>query len=350
MALSGSGRSLSPLFDAACRIAVLSVLIGPVSWTRCVEAAPPSAAETSAAAPASQTPALEAYVEMKKAAEEAAEAPEGPQRIAKCEAFLKEHPDYPQLYEVLFPLIQDSLKTGDFDSARMAVSIERLVSMAREGETAFWDPSWLVGEYYFRYGLPLDSASRLIDIGWKRLDQDRRERQWEKEPNEVFRKMEEEEVGYRESLLRLDEARLRLARGDAGGALRILQRDGKGKDLDEAGLFLRTRADGRIKTIPLAGTDWYELTLSRAYAALGNRAQASAHLERILGFGEITPDLKDALAQLRSELGQPAPGLREFRAEPSQAPELKLKDLDGKASQLSDYRGRVVLLVFWTTW
>src|SRR5215211_4439544 len=32
------------------------------------------------------------------------------------------------------------------------------------------------------------------------------------------------------------------------------------------------------------------------------------------------------------------------------APELKLKDLRGRAVRLSDYKGKVVLLNFWATW
>lgn len=34
----------------------------------------------------------------------------------------------------------------------------------------------------------------------------------------------------------------------------------------------------------------------------------------------------------------------------NKAPELKLKDLQGRTLRLSDYRGKVVLLNFWATW
>ena len=92
------------------------------------------------------------------------------------------------------------------------------------------------------------------------------------------------------------------------------------------------------------------MTLARAYASQGKRPQAQEHLERVLAFGEIPPDLRDAVAKLRSELGVPAPEGSAFRGEPVQAPEFVLKDMEGKESKLGDYKGRVVLLVFWTTW
>lgn len=35
---------------------------------------------------------------------------------------------------------------------------------------------------------------------------------------------------------------------------------------------------------------------------------------------------------------------------PKPAPAFSLPDLDGKAHQLADLRGKVVMLFFWTTW
>jgi cytochrome oxidase Cu insertion factor (SCO1/SenC/PrrC family) len=35
---------------------------------------------------------------------------------------------------------------------------------------------------------------------------------------------------------------------------------------------------------------------------------------------------------------------------PKAAPALALPDLDGRTAKLEDYRGKVVLLFFWTTW
>jgi hypothetical protein len=54
---------------------------------------------------------------------------------------------------------------------------------------------------------------------------------------------------------------------------------------------------------------------------------------------------------LRKELGMPrASAGREFRAPPKRAADFTLEDLEGKKVALSDYRDRVVLAMFWSTW
>ena len=178
----------------------------------------------------------------------------------------------------------------------------------------------------------------------------RGERRPEKGRAGSYRQMKEAALAEGEFLLRLDEARIRLARGDAEGALAALGEYGEGDNPGEARILLRDRSDGKVSAIPMPLNDWYELTLARAYAALGRKPQAEEQLERVVAFGEIPPDLRDAVARLRSDLGLRAPEGPAFRGEPAQAPEIVLRDLEGKESKLGDYRGRVVLLVFWTTW
>src|SRR6266705_2103411 len=68
---------------------------------------------------------MERWRELKQEAEEATEAPRGDERIAKCEAFLSLHPDYPELQFVLASLVDAYLDKGDFDPAHLASLLER---------------------------------------------------------------------------------------------------------------------------------------------------------------------------------------------------------------------------------
>jgi hypothetical protein len=341
---------LAPLF-------LFLIFLGSVSGLRAAGPSSSSPEEPSATAQGSTRLTLDSYAAMKKEAEETVEGTEGPERIARCEAFLKAHPDYPNRGRVLLVLVQDSLQTGSFDPAAMAARLEQVASLSErsglaleEPDSYAWEPVWLVADNYFRYGLPLDSAQRLIDLGWKRLAQVRRMQRRGGKARGTLWRSEEENYDDVESSLRLDEARLKLARGDAAGALQSLRAGGAEKKEDEPALLLRNRADGATRRISLPGDDWREVTLAGATAALGKREQAREHLDRAMTFGEITPDLKDALEHLRRQLDRPAPEALEIRGEPVEAAELTMKDLEGKTSHLADFRGRVVLLLFWTTW
>jgi peroxiredoxin len=80
--------------------------------------------------------------------------------------------------------------------------------------------------------------------------------------------------------------------------------------------------------------------------------QATALYERVLSeFAEVKyfPDLPDD----KSTLAPHAEGWLTGRSElaiGTPAPEIEGQDVDGKVFKLSDYRGKVVALVFWATW
>ena len=287
---------------------------------------------------------IDAYLKVRAEAEEATGTPEGPERIRKCEQFLKAHPDYPNRTEIIWPIVNDSVKTSGFDPNRISDLLEELVT-TKVGDEAAADASWVVPEYHLRHNFSLDRAERLIRLSRERLERDRQKLRARPESDQRRDKLAE--LDYRESGLNMAEARLRLARGDAAGALEILDRHWPPSD---SGMVMRSRKDGALRNLPTDRNDWLDLTRAGAYARLGNRARAREYLDRVLLLEEAEPDLKATVDRLRADLGVPPPAPLEFRADPRPAPEMKLKDLAGKTAQLADFRGRVALLMFWTTW
>jgi hypothetical protein len=61
---------------------------------------------------------LAQWREEEEAAEEAMNAPRGEERIARCEAFVRDHPDYPQLGWVLRVLVDASIEARSYDPAK----------------------------------------------------------------------------------------------------------------------------------------------------------------------------------------------------------------------------------------
>lgn len=51
-----------------------------------------------------------------------------------------------------------------------------------------------------------------------------------------------------------------------------------------------------------------------------------------------------------SSVEEPTLSITDFPTVRYSAPNFTLSDLNGNAAQLADYRGSVVLILFWTTW
>jgi thiol-disulfide isomerase/thioredoxin len=96
---------------------------------------------------------------------------------------------------------------------------------------------------------------------------------------------------------------------------------------------------------------------------LSTSAETEAFLTRIIDeFGDIPflprwatappPDKAKIMAQIRTlaDYARPKLEARRSRAVGMPAPEIEGQDIDGKPLRLSDYRGKVVVLVFWGTW
>ncbi len=311
----------------------------------------PAASASTGEAPPPGRMTLDAWRALKKAADDLMSQPRGPERIAKCEAFLKEHPDYPEPQAILGTLFRDYLDTGSYDPAHVADLFERQMRkyMEESDEYALAGAS-TVERFYIGYGLPAESAQRLLDWNREALERERRELDLGPDPWAGTR--ERQEIRYDAFRLQLVEGRLHLARGDAAGALKELQE--AEESLKQAGRFvlLRDSLGKEPAALPadISAEDQLNLSMASATSRLGNRAAAMERLGRVLGTDGPTREFASTLRRLREELGVQPPPTLQVRGDPAPAPDFSLEDLDGRTVRLSDYRGKVVLLMVWTTW
>jgi len=150
------------------------------------------------------------------------------------------------------------------------------------------------------------------------------------------------------------EARILLARQDAAGAIRKLLEAEAADARVGATLLPLVDARGRVvRTLPNGerSSDRLNLTLAAAYTKIGKRSEAIARLDRVQDFvpGQY-PDVGPEVEALHRELSVPAPEGWVVRAPPVKAEDFHLKDLRGRSVALSDFRGSVVLTMFWSTW
>jgi len=304
-----------------------------------------------AAAQASAAKTLDAWRQLKTIAEDALEAPRGPERIAKCEAFLKEHPDYPEPQDILSILARDYLETGDYDPARVAQIYEQLMTnrLKESDEYAFLAAD-LVERYYLKYSLPTESAERLL--GWNREALERRRKAIEVTSDPATRRRDRQQIDLEAGHVSELEGRVLLAAGNVGGAVKKLEEAEATLKQSGGFIFLRDRQGKERGRLPAAIDllDRLNLSLAAAYSRLGNKTAALDRLGRITGAEAVRGDFLPSLRRLRDDLKVPPPPVTEVRADPVPAPDFSLQDLDGKTVSLSEYRGKVVLLMTWATW
>jgi tetratricopeptide (TPR) repeat protein len=293
---------------------------------------------------------MEQWRTAQEEADAAMQAPRGEQRIARCEAFIEAHPDYPGLNEVLRALIDAYVDTRKFDPAKLAALLERYSDTRSLYGSS--EPEYLVDSYYFQYKLPLESAERLMEKARAGIAAQRQA--LAKQPESKSRNEVLSRLGMREARADVVAGRLLLAREKYDAALTMLlkaeteaTRSGQYglSAQDVAGKTVRALLDGST------GADWLNLSLAQAYARTGNRREAVRRLEQVRDFlPSFFPEIGTASAALRRELSLPPPAPREVRAEAQTAVDFKLKDLGGKELSLSDFKDRVVLVMYWATW
>lgn len=318
------------------------------------EATPSAASDASKEGPPGGM-TLDAWRALKKTAQEVLALPRGPERIAKCEAFLKEHPEYPQPEYLLRWVVNDTLETGSYDPLHVALLLQEVARpLEKRPEGTLGENSaglmCQVEEYHFKYNLPVDSTERLLNRIRQILERERLDLEKEMDPaTHMESRRWISDTAFR---LLLAEGRLLLARGDEAAALKKLREaEESGK---EAGalIVLRDPRGKESACLPSgeSSSDWLNLSLAEAYARIGDTSAALERIGRVRGFGRSPGELMARLERLREEMKVPLPAAAEVRADPVPAADFSLKDLDGNTVSLSDFRHKVVLVQQWTTW
>lgn len=294
---------------------------------------------------------MEQWREAREAANAAMEAPRGDEKIASLEAFVKEHPDYPELGWVLQSLMEAYVDKGVFDPAHLASLLEGIAGTKTLSINRM--PELLVDRYYFKHHLPMESAERLLAKARSDIADDRLKLSQETRPKK--REEARDRLEFREFQLELCEGRVLLEKRNYPAALEKLKHaEQLGDRSGRSGLLLVDSTGKTIRRFPTAGSgfDWLYLSLAKAFLKTGNRREARASLNLVQNFSSsYYPEIAVEREALRKELGMPrASAGREFRAPPKRAADFTLEDLDGKKVALSDYRDRVVLAMFWSTW
>jgi len=291
------------------------------------------------------------WKEASRAAQVAIEAPRGNERIAALEGFVKQYPYYPHMRVVLANLVEAYLDKGRFDPAHVASLLERQANT--EDLYDFGGEELIVSRYYFKHHLPMESAERLLKKA--RAEIAGAQARLAKETSSPKRDLEMQSLSIRTFLLEVCEGRVLVEKKDYPGALqKLLEAQAAGDLAGRSGILLQDNNGKTLRRLPTEGLniDWLNLSLATAYLKTGNRTEARASLGRVQDFlPALFPEIGQTREALQQELGIPrnAPG-QEFRAEPKPALDFRFKDLEGKDVALSDYRDRVVLAMFWTTW
>lgn len=293
---------------------------------------------------------MEQWAKVRQEADEAMNAPKGSERIARCEAFVRDHPGYTDLDRVLATLVEAYVETAQLDPARVAGLLEQLSGLqALEYER---QPEGLVDRYYFKYHLPLDSAERLLHKAREQVAHE--EAALARMPAGKRKDERRLSLDLRKPRIELSEGRILLARGKYPAALEhLLRAQSLGTASGWLGPLIRSAGNGPVRgfSAPHPSSDKLNLALATAYLRTGDRKRARQKLDLVQAFvPEFVREVALEREQLVKELEVRYPEPWEVRSEPRLAQDFRLKDLDGKEVALADFKDRVVLAMFWATW
>ncbi len=319
----------------------LSCTIEPRSSTPRVEAS----METADSPPLRWS--MEKWREAHEEAEAAMLAPMGDKRIARCEEFLSKYPDYPEADFVLRDLVDASLAKGKPDFVRLDGLLQQMLARTKN-----YSPDWILDGFYLEHGFPPEMSERVVAKVREAIAKARADLASETDPDR--RRDGERRLQAREVSASISEGRILLAKGDPAGAIRkLLEAESADARVGTASLTLVNPAGAVAMTLPngMISSDRLNLALATAYARSGRRDEAFARLERVRNnLGAFYTDVTRGVEAMRKELPLQGPPVREVRAAPEPSRDFRFKDLQGRQVALSDFRGRVVLAMFWSTW
>ena len=264
-------------------------------------------------------------------------------RVELLENFIRKYPNWDGRSSALQILATSLLDSGTRDLER----VEALLDEASQSGVGGCNAQERELQVYVTHPeLPMAGAQKAIQRAEAKIAQERREAGGRGSKSD--RLAAQGWIEKCEQSLRAMQGKLLRVRGDAAGAIPILREaEYKGVHLG-IDLFPIDERDRPGGIFPTGRLDDVRLDLALAYETTGDPRAARQAFSRVLGSQLGEPD-QELTRALRARLGVELPTGVEVRAPLTHAPELTLADLSGRKHRLLDYRGRVVVLNFWST-
>jgi hypothetical protein len=299
------------------------------------------------AAPAAGTSrfSLDEWRAEREAFRDALDAQSSAEKVEKLQAFQAKYPNYEYARSLKLMIADAQVESGQYDPEAVTRTLIEGLDMPGWGgcsNVIYW-----AQRYAVKNQLSLENARRVLEAAKESPRRDPRRTGKKKAvgPEGPWEEYERRRCDYGASLA---EGEILLARGDAAGALPVLQR-AENRAFLAGNDLLMVDEKGENRGVLLTGeSDALDLALAKAYTRTGDLPAAREHLAR-LSFHAWDAEYRKDVQTVSKELGWKQPAGREWTTDPVQAAPFEFKDLEGKRVKYDDYRGKVILLNFWST-